>query len=613
MITVTRIFDLIDHYPDQNPEALVFASRKDTSWNYFSLNEYRKQTSYLARYLIKQLAKGDRIATVSNNRPEWNMIDMACAMSGMVHLPIYPTISLEEFRYILIHADVKILFISDGLLFKKLSGLLDEINNLSGIFSFDHIEGCPHWIELMLDKDKRVSSDELEERKKEIVPDDLFTLIYTSGTTGQPKGVMLSHQNILSNMRAVIDIFPMEAGDRALSILPLCHITERMVNYLYQYTGVKIYYAKGWDTVLSDLKDSRAQGFVAVPRVLEKIFEKIQENADHLKRQKKWVYNWAIFQAQRYSEKMPRAKRKRLARSDKRVYIHWRKALGGPKKFIACGGAFLDERILKVFLAAGFPIHEGYGMTETSPLISINHFQGKNNLKIGSHGKPLNNVQVKIADDGEILVKGPNVMLGYYREPEITAESFTEDGFFMTGDLGKLDKNGFLTITGRKKELFKTKGGKYIAPLAIERVFMKSNLIDNLMVVGENQKFAGAIIMPNFEYLADWARNQKIKFRRRSDLIKAPGVLKVFEKEVRRLNKSLGKTEQIKDFRLVQDTWSVPSGELSPTLKIRRKFIAKKYEKLTNSLYRPVKKRRISKAKPKVNQGLKKGKAAGRH
>lgn len=544
---------------------------------------------------------GDRVATVSNNRPEWNVIDLATAMAGMVHVPIYPTISIEEFRYILIHANVKILFVSDGILYRKLSGLIDEINNLQAIYCFNHSKSGPNWLDMMIDKSSLSTASELEQRMNNINPTDLFTLIYTSGTTGKPKGVMLSHQNILCNMHAVVNIFPMVAGDRALSILPLCHITERLVNYLYQFTGVKIFYAKGFDTILSDLRDSRAQGFVAVPRILEKILEKIFENSKSLKPQHRWIFNWAVFQAERFEEHPSKQKAKRLARSDRRVYIHWRKALGGPKKFIACGGAFLDQRILRTFLGAGFPIHEGYGMTETSPLISINNFKEELSYKIGTQGFPLSNVDVQIAEDREILVKGNNVMLGYFREPELTKAAFTEDGWFKTGDLGLLDKKGFLKITGRKKELFKTSGGKYIAPLAIERVFIRSELIDNLMVVGENQKFPGALIMPNFEYLADWARNQKIKFRRNSDLIKMPKVIKAFEKEISRLNKSLGKTEQIKDFRLVKDKWSVPTGELSPTMKIRRKVIATKYEKLTNSIYRPPKRRQVRRNK-KTNQ-----------
>ncbi|MCD6347960.1 MAG: AMP-binding protein, partial [Bacteroidales bacterium] len=386
-------------------------------------------------------------------------------------------------------------------------------------------------------------------------------------------------------------------GDRALSILPLCHITERVVNYLYQFTGVKIFYSQNFNTVLSDLQDSRAQGFVAVPRVLEKIFEKIQENARKLKPQQRWVFNWAFYQAQKYDGFPSRRQLNRLLRIDRRVFIHWRKALGGPKKFIACGAAFLDERLLRIFLAAGFPIHEGYGMTETSPLISINHFAEPGNFRAGTQGPPLSNIQVKIASDNEILVKGSNVMMGYFHEPELTKQSFTEDGWFMTGDTGTLDSDGFLTITGRKKELFKTSGGKYIAPLAIENIFIQSRLIDNIMVVGENQKFPGAIILPNFEYLADWARNQKIKHQKPTDLLKIPKVQKAFEKEVSRLNKNLGKPQQIKDFRLVSDKWSIPTGELSPTLKIRRKVVARKYERLTRSIYRPPKKQSVHRKK----------------
>lgn len=590
---ISRIFDLLEHYPgmDTNPE--VFAHRGSSGWKYLSLKEYQKNSDFLARAFTGKLEKGDRIATVSSNRWEWNIVDMASAMSGMVHVPIYPTICLEEFRYILIHAGVRLLFVSGKSLAKKLLPLLSEINTLEAIYSFDKIDECPHWLEMVLEKNHLVSRDDLQARKEEILPDDLLTLIYTSGTTGKPKGVMLSHQNILSNIKAVIDIFPMESGDRALSILPLCHITERMVNYVYQYTGVKIFYAKNWTSILKDLRESRAQGFVAVPRVLEKILEKILENADKLNRRQRWMFNWAMDVGGKYKVNPGPWLRRRLEQADKWIFIHWRKALGGPKKFIACGGAFLDEKVLKIFLAAGFPVHEGYGMTETSPLISINHFACPDCLKPGTQGRPLQNVQVRVADDGEIQVKGPNVMMGYFREPEITRASFCQDGWFCTGDTGIIDKDGFLKLTGRKKDLFKTSGGKYIAPLAIERVFVKSSLIDNMVVVGENQKFPGAIIRPNFEYLTNWADNQKIRFSSKRELIKMPKVVKLMQKEVNRLNKNLGKTEQIKEFRLVHDKWSIPTGELSPTLKVRRMFVAQKYEKLTRSIYRPPKKRRM--------------------
>ena len=587
MNEVSRIFDLLDHYPDQNPDREVFAHRSGSGWKYLSLKEYGKNAAYLARAFIGRLDKGDRIATVSNNRWEWNIVDMAAAQAGIVHVPIYPTISIGEFRYILIHSGARLLFVSNRSLAKNLSPLLDEINSLEAIYCFDRVEGFPSWRELILDKEKLSSLDELTERKNQASPDDLFTLIYTSGTTGTPKGVMLSHRNIISNIKAVIGIFPMTNGDRALSILPLCHITERMVNYVYQYTGVKVFYARNFTSILKDLRESRAQGFVAVPRVLEKILEKILENASTLNRRYRWLFNWAMDIGGKYKVNMGPWLKKRLERADQWVFIHWRKALGGPKKFIACGGAFLDEKVLKIFLAAGFPVHEGYGMTETSPLISINHFASPGFLKPGTQGRPLDNVQVRIADDGEIQVKGPNVMMGYFREPQITASSFTPDGWFCTGDTGIIDDEGFVKLTGRKKELFKTSGGKYIAPLAIEKVFLQSSLIDNLVVVGENQRFPGAIILPNFEYLRNWADNQKIRFSSQRELIKMPKVVRLIEKEVTRLNKNLGKTEQIKEFRLVHDKWSVPTGELSPTLKVRRMFVAQKYEKLTRSIYRP--------------------------
>ena len=597
MSDLSRIFDLLEHYPDKNPDREVFAHRSARGWKYLSLKDYRKNSAFLARAFIGKLDKGDRIATVSSNRWEWNIVDMAAAQAGMVHVPIYPTISIEEFRYILVHSGAKLLFVSNSALFKKLNPLLDEINSLSGIFSFERLKYCPSWRELILDTDKLATQKELQERKEQVLADDLMTLIYTSGTTGTPKGVMLSHRNILSNIFAVKDIFPMENGDRALSILPLCHITERMVNYVYQYTGVKIFYARNWTSLLKDLRESRAQGFVAVPRVLEKILEKILENASQLKRRQRIMFNWAMDLGGKYKVDMGPWLKRRFKSADKWIFMHWRKALGGPKKFIACGGAFLDEKVLKLFLAAGFPIHEGYGMTETSPLISINHFASPGSMKPGTQGRPLENMQVRIGDEGEIQVKGPNVMMGYFRDPEMTAKSYCPDGWFCTGDTGILDNDGFLKITGRKKELFKTSGGKYIAPLAIERIFTKSSLIDNMVVVGENQKFPGAIIRPNIEYLSNWADNQKIRFSSQRELIKMPKVVKLMEKEVNRLNKNLGKTEQIKDFRMVHDNWSVPTGELSPTMKVRRLFVTLKYEKLTRSIYRPPKKRKIMRKK----------------
>ncbi len=597
MDDISRIFDLLEHYPEEDTDREVFAHRSSRGWKYLSLKDYRKNASFLSRAFIGRLDKGDRIATVSTNRWEWNIVDMAAAMAGMVHVPIYPTICIEEFRHILIHAGVRFLFVSNSELFKKLKPLQEEINSLEQIYSFEKLKYCPSWRELILDKEKLASIDALKDRKDSVQPSDMLTLIYTSGTTGIPKGVMLSHENILSNIKAIKDIFPMENGDRTLSLLPLCHITERMVNYVYQATGVRIFYARNFSTVLKDLRESRAQGFVAVPRVLEKIVENILENAKNLNRRQRWLFNWAMDVGGKYKVNPSKRLRRKLRRADKWIFIHWRKALGGPKKFIACGGAFLDEKILKIFLAAGFPVHEGYGMTETSPLISINHFSQPGCILPGTQGKPLENVKVRIADDGEILVKGPNVMMGYYKDPKTTEEAFSADGWFHTGDTGILDKEGFLKITGRKKELFKTSGGKYIAPLAIEKVFVGSTLIDNMMVVGENQKFPGAIILPNFEYLSNWAENQKIKYTSPRELIKMPKVVRHIAREVNRLNRNLGKPQQIKEFRLVHDNWSVPTGELSPTLKIRRKVVAKKYEKLTRSIYRPPKKRKVMRQK----------------
>ena len=589
---LTRIFDLLDQYPSDDPDVTVFASRSDEEWKYVSLSEYKSWSTRVALALLSVLEPGSRIATVCTNRPEWNFVDMGIAMAGMVHVPIYTTLSDEEFRYILVHSGVSLVFASGGEIHHKLIPLVEEVKGIIGMYSFDAIPGCCEWRDF-LDKTVPASMEELARVKEKIDPHQLVTLIYTSGSTGQPKGVMLSHRNLLTNIEAVQGIFPMSKGDRALSFLPICHITERIVNYVYQHAGVKIYYARSWNTVLADLKDSRAQGFVAVPRVLEKILESIQENARSLPRQQRWGLWWALRIAQNYKLSPSRGYSRQLRIADRKVFIHWRKALGGPKKFIACGGAWLPESVLRIFMAAGFPVHEGYGMTETSPLISINHFAQPDQCRIGSLGRPIGNVQVKIAPDGEILVKGENVMLGYFREPELTLAAFDDEGWLHTGDLGKQDEDGFLYLTGRKKDLFKTSGGKYIAPLSIEKVFQQSPLIDEMVVVGENQKFPGALILPNFEFLTRWAHSRKIPYKHPSDLIRRPQVVKVYQREVARYNKQLSRPEQIKDFRLIRDHWSVPSGELTPTLKVKRFLIQKKYEKLTRSIYRPGKKRSL--------------------
>lgn len=597
MNQITRIFDLVSHYPGGDTSHTVFATPVPGGWEPVTLETYQLHTKNLARAFMTLLDAGDRIATITNNRPEWNYVDQAAGMAGMVHVPIYPTLSDEDFRYILVHSGVRLLFISDQQVFQKLSPLAAEIHDIIGVFSFDHVEGCNDWRTFISLHQSATSAEMLQQRMNSIQPDRFFTLIYTSGSTGRPKGVMLSHQNILSNLKAVADIFPMDFGDRALSILPLCHITERMVNYVYQYTGVKIYYARGWSTLLKDLHDSKAHGFVAVPRVLEKILEKIAENMQSLSWAKRWGVRRALKLAASWEQSAGKKQMRRLAVADRKIFSHWRQALGGPKKFIACGGAHLSEKILRIFLAAGFPVHEGYGMTETSPLISINHFTTPNDMRPGTQGKPLKEVQVRISDEGEILVKGPNLMLGYFKEDETTKSAFDPDGWFHTGDLGNLTDEGFLRVTGRKKELFKTSGGKYIAPLRIEQVFLRSPLIDNMIVVGENEKFPGAIIQPNFDFLTSWAGNHRIRFLSFRDLVRKKKIIQIYKKEISKLNRQLSKPEQIKDFRLVKDEWAIPTGELSATLKVRRMFVQNKYDKLTRSIYRPKKNRRVIKTK----------------
>lgn len=587
---VLRTFDLIDRLVEEFPKKDALVGKISGEWVSFSTQEYARNTNLLSCGLMALgFKKGDKIATVSNNRPEWNFMDMAMSQIGVVHVPIYPTISEEEYEHIIAHSDAKAIIVSDKTLYNKIKTIIDKTEGLKDVYSFDQIEGIKNWrkiLEIGEEKEEEYKPLLLE-TKKNILPTDLLSIIYTSGTTGLSKGVMLSHQNMLTNAISAVKRIELSHEDKMLSFLPLCHVYERVVNYAYQYIGLSIYYAESLGTIADDLKHFKVQGFVTVPRVLEMIYDKIMTKGKDLTGIKKRLFFWAVNLGLRFDfEKVKNDPiyRLKLKIANQLIFNKWREAVGGNIKTILSGGAALQPRLARVFWAAGLPVQEGYGLTETSPVIAVNGSKHTDNM-IGTVGPVLDNVKVKIAEDGEILVKGPNVMLGYYKSPEQTSEIIDHEGWLHTGDVGQLINDRFLKITDRKKEIFKTSAGKYIAPQMIENKFKESEFIDQLMVVGENEKFASALISPNFNYLHFFAAKHNIHYRDNKELINNDVIIKRYQKEVGELNKQLGQVEQIKRFRLVCEPWTNATGELSPTLKLKRRTILKKYDHILREIY----------------------------
>lgn len=586
---VTRIFDLLDRYQEKYHKDDVLAAKQNGKWVKYSHQNYIDQTNYFSYGLLELgFKRGDKIATVTNNRPEWNFADMGMMQIGVVHVPIYPTISIDEYKHILNHSDVNAIIISDQLLYIKLKELIGSNNKIRHVFTFNEVDGVDNWMKI-IDAGKQNETKHrktVEEIRSCISPDEMATLIYTSGTTGDSKGVMLSHRNIVSNFIATSKIQPLDHRHKVLSFLPLCHIYERMMNYHFQYKGISIYYAENLGTIPANLKEIRADGFNTVPRLLERVYDKIVAKGKDLTGTKKSIFFWALNLGLRYelngaSGKIYEAKRKI---ADKLVYSKWREALGGNVKIIVSGGSALQPRLSRLFWAAGMRIMEGYGLTETAPVIAVSHAKWPN-IKFGTVGPVLENVEVKIAEDGEILSKGPNLMLGYYKDPDYTKEVIDDDGWFHTGDIGILDEGKFLKITDRKKEIFKLSSGKYVAPQLIENLFKESIFIEQIMVVGVNEKFTSALISPNFNHLHFWSTKHKIHYRDNKELVSLPEVINRYQREVDQINNKLGDHEKIKRFRLVCEEWSPQSGELSPTLKLKRTVIYNKYDHILREIY----------------------------
>jgi long-chain acyl-CoA synthetase len=585
---ISRTFDIIDLNVAKYPRKDMYGGKQDKVWVTYSTDEVRDNVNWVSYGLLSMgFQKGDKIASISGNKPEWNFVDMGLSQAGLIHVPIYPTISSDEYSYILQHAEVKAIILGNKGIFNKVKPIAEKLGLMNSIFSFDPVDGIRSFSEIIETgkKNSEKYGPVVNEIRSSIKPEDLVTIIYTSGTTGNSKGVMLSHKNLVSNAVSTSTAHDLGYGHRAMSFLPLCHVYERMMNYHFQYKGISVYYVENMGTVSEAVKEVKPNIFNTVPRLLEKIYDNILAKGKDLSWFKKTIFFWAVSLGLRFRlHKNSAFYRLRLSIARKLIFSKWREALGGEIVVIISGGAALQSRLERIFWAAGLPVIQGYGLTETSPVIAVNPFRIPE-IRFGTVGPILENVEVKIADDGEILCRGINIMMGYYKAPDLTAQAIDQDGWFHTGDIGVIEEGKWLRITDRKKEMFKLSAGKYIAPQVIENKLKESIFIEQAMVIGENEKFASALISPNFTFLHDWCSEHKIQFRDNIDLIDLPEVIERFAREVREVNKSLGEHEQIKRFRLVTEEWTPQTGELSPTLKLRRNYLMDRYKEIVSEIY----------------------------
>jgi len=585
----TRLFDFLSYQLKHRPLDRALNTKYNGDWKSTSTADYASSANLMsAAFLNLKIKSQDKIAMISsNNRSEWCIVDVGILQAGAVNVPIYPTISQNDYEYILNHSESKYCFVSDQEVYDKVMAIKKNVKNLIEIYSFDDIPGCKNWSELLTLGENNLNEELLNKIKDAVKPEALATIIYTSGTTGIPKGVMLSHQNVVSNVLSASKRLPLEIGkSTALSFLPICHIFERVILYIYLYNGIKVYFAESMETIPDDLRDVKPEVMTAVPRLLEKVYDKIYAKGENLTGIKKKLFYWAVeigLQFEPYAQNGFWYEIK-LKIAKKLILSKWQEALGGNLKLIASGSAALQPRLARVFSAAGMILVEGYGLTETSPVISVNDLR-KGGFRIGSVGKVIDDVTVKIAEDGEILCKGPNVMMGYYKEIEKTKEVMT-GVFFHTGDIGVIDNDGFLKITDRKKEMFKTSGGKYIAPQVIENQMKQSLFIEQIMVIGEGQKMPAALIQPNFDYIKNWFSQNGIAAE--DDLVsicKNQSLLDEIQKEIDDHNQRFGKWEQIKKFELTPEMWSIENEFLTPTMKVKRNTLKTHYKDLITKIY----------------------------
>ncbi len=592
MIQPTRLFDCLETQLKSSPDKIMLAGKEKGIWREYSTSEVNKKVNLLSAGLLQMgLGPGDRtaegrdkIAVIAKNRPEWVILDLAVQKIGAVLTPIYPTIGEPELEYILNDAKVKVIFVNDESFLEKINHIQERVTSLKEIFTFEKSDKIKFWEDVLsLGNEQHFS--EVQSIADSIQYEDLATIIYTSGTTGKPKGVMLSHKNILSNVLDSMPCFPPGENMKALSFLPLNHIFERMVSFIYLYSGTSIYFAESMETIGDNLKEVKPHLFTTVPRLLEKVYEKIMLKGDELTGIKRKLFFWAHGLATKFEINKNQGfyYNVQLSLAKKLIFKKWQEALGGEVKCIVSGGAACQVRLIRIFTAAGIPIMEGYGLTETSPVISVNRYEEEGRM-FGTVGPLIRNVEVKIAEDGEILCKGPNIMMGYYKSPELTQEVY-EDGWFKTGDIGMMVDGKFLKITDRKKEIFKTSGGKYVAPMAVENKMKESNFIENIIVIGAGEKFVAALIIPTFSHLATWCQENGIEFKDNESIIKDARVQDLYRKIVEEQNQQISHVEQIKKFELLSIEWSVDTGEMTPKLSLKRKVIMEKNKDAIKRIY----------------------------
>ena len=586
----TRIFDILDVISAKYDKPDFFAKRDGNGWKTYSIQDYVQYSHTIAAaFLELGLQKGDKIVTIMRNRPAWNFLDMGIMLAGMIHVPVYPTLNPEDYRYILNHCDCKCIVFGMESIYRRVEKVLPDIEQHPMVYALDNIEGLTPSAELLEKGRQNLEKwmPVIEENKRTISPDDVATIIYTSGTTGRSKGVMLTHKNICSNFLPIaLEYQLLDYRAKMLSFLPLCHVYERTVNYHYQFMGVSHYYAGSLATIAKDMKDMKADGFCAVPRVFEMMYDKIEAAGKNLKGPKKWIFDWAFRIATRYDYENPnKLYQYKYEIADKLVYSKWRENLSGKEMTVVSGGSSIPEKVIRLFTAAKVRIYEGYGLTETSPVIAVN-VPRKHMIRVGCVGEILPTVECKIAPDGEILTKGPCLMKGYYKDEAYTREVIDEDGWFHTGDIGTIVDGKFLKVTDRKKEIFKLSLGKYIAPQVVETKLRESPFVDNAMVIGENEKFASALIVPLFDKMDEAFKKRRIEIPKdRTEYMNHPYFMQLISREVDLVNKTLADHEQIKRFRLIGDVWSTESGELSQTLKLNRKVIYQKYDSICREIY----------------------------
>jgi len=592
MVKPHRLFDFFEQRLQDGPQEVMFAGKEGGRYHEYSTTEVKSLVDQFSAGLLAlgysannmTLEGRDKIAVISKNRPEWMFLDLAAQQIGVVLVPLYPTIHINDLEFVLNDAQVKAIFVNDEDLFHKVQNVRSRVPSVKEVYSFEHVSGTPHWKEI-LSLGRQEHYEHLETASLKIKDEDLFTIIYTSGTTGKPKGVMLSHRNILSNVMACIPVFPPGTKQKALSFLPLNHIFERMVTYVYLFKGASIYYAESFETIADNLKEVKPNMFTTVPRLLEKVYDRIMQKGGELSGMKRKLFFWAHSLAEKFEINKPRGigYNLQLALANKIIFSKWREGLGNNIQCIVTGGAACQVRLIRIFTAAKIIVMEGYGLTETSPVIAVNRFT-EEGRKFGTVGPLIDNVEVKIAEDGEILCKGPNVMMGYYKRPDLTAEVINE-GWFATGDIGTLVDNKFLKITDRKKELFKTSGGKYVAPLPIESKLMESVYVEQVIVVGSGQKFVGALLVPSFSNLHEWCRKNNVPVAPNEELIRHPKVVELYKDLVESFNKYFSHVEQIKKFELLPNEWTVDTGEMTPKMSLKRKVIMEKYRDEVNRIY----------------------------